>query len=117
MGYNYNHVTLIGRLTKDPEHKAVKEDRGKTLFTVAVNRPYRKDDGTTDADFIPVVLWGKLGEVSMQLLGKGKPVLVWGQLQIRNYEKDNEHHSYTEVVGEGFQLLDKVVKGEEILGA
>lgn len=108
MSYTYNHVTLIGRLTKDPEHRQITDDRGLTYFTLAVDRPYRKEDGKHETDFVPVAFWGKLANVTLQLLSKGKPVLVWGQLHLQRFEKDKETHYRTEISGEGFQLLDKL---------
>ncbi|MCP4050489.1 MAG: single-stranded DNA-binding protein [bacterium] len=107
MAYSYNQVTLVGRLTKNPELKQVSDNASKSIFTLAVNRTYRKSDGTTDTDFIPVCMWGKLAEISFQLLNKGTPVLVWGKIQVRSYEKGNEVRWITEVVADNFQILDK----------
>jgi single-strand DNA-binding protein len=108
MGFNYNHTTLVGRVVKDPELKEISENTSRLPFTLAVSRNYRKDDGSKEADFIPVVLWGKLAEVGFQLLKKGSPVLIWGKLQVRNYEKDSEKKWMTEVIAENFQILDKL---------
>jgi single-strand DNA-binding protein len=108
LGYNFNQATLVGRLTKDPELKEFSDNASKTTFSLAVNRSYKKENGETEADFIPVCLWGKLAEVSFQLLRKGTPVLVWGKIQVRNYEKDKERRWMTEVVAENFQILEKV---------
>ena len=70
MGFNYNHTTLVGRLTKDPEVKQM-SDAIKGSFTLAVDRPYRKEGNTTVTDFITVVVWGRLAEISQQYLKKG----------------------------------------------
>lgn len=106
MSYNYNHATLLGRLTKDPERLQINETTVKTIFTLAVNRPYKKEDGSVEADFIPISLWGKSAEAGYQLLRKGSAALVWGRIHVRQYEKDNEKRWMTEVVGENFQILD-----------
>jgi single-strand DNA-binding protein len=107
MSYNYNHVTLVGRLTKDPESKQIKENRMKLFFTLATNRPYKKDNGESDADYIPISLFGKTAEYAKKLLKKGSPVLIWGRLEIRNYEKNDERRWMTEVIAENFQLLER----------
>ncbi len=108
MSYSYNRATLVGRLSKDPEIKEFADSKSKTSFTLAVSRTYRKDAGTTDTDFIPICFWGKTAEISFQLLRKGTPVLVWGRIQVRSYEKDNDTRWMTEIMGDNFQVLEKV---------
>ncbi|RAP26479.1 hypothetical protein DID78_06735 [Candidatus Marinamargulisbacteria bacterium SCGC AG-343-D04] len=44
---------------------------------------------------------------------QGTPVLIWGTVQVRNYEKDNERKWITEVIAENFQLLDKIKRKKE----
>ena len=104
MSFNYNHITLVGRLTKDSSVKDV-SNTVRTAFTIAVDRPYKRENGKADTDFIPIVAWGRLGEIASQYLKKGHPVLVEGRLQVRNYEKDEEPRWMSEVVVENFQLL------------
>lgn len=105
MSFNYNHAVLMGRLTRDPEIKTV-SDISKTSFTLAIDRPYKKDDGTTDTDFFNVITWGKVAELTAKFLRKGTPVLVDGRIQIRSYEKDTEKRWFTELIAENFQLLE-----------
>ncbi|MFC1771348.1 single-stranded DNA-binding protein [Candidatus Margulisiibacteriota bacterium] len=108
MGFNYNHVTLVGRAIKDPELKQISDNSVKLSFILAVNRSYRKDDGSHETDFVPVTFWGKPAEIGFQLIQKASPVLVWGKIKVRNYEKDNEKKWITEVVGENFQMLERL---------
>jgi len=110
MSFNYNHCTLVGRLTKDPELFQLSEHKIKTIITVAVDRPYRKEDGSSDTDFIPVCLWGPTADRSKKLLSKGSPVLVYGSIHVRSYEKEGITVWRTEVVADNFQLLDKLPK-------
>lgn len=113
MSCNFNHIVLVGRLVKNPEIKHINETTTKCYFTLAISRNYRKEDGTTEADFIPVCIWGKLADVAFQLLKKGSATLIWGRLQIRNYEKDNETKWITEVIAENFQILERLPKPAE----
>ena len=106
MSFNYNHITLVGRLTGDPDRKKVGENC-KTTFSLKVDRPYRKNDGSIEADYISVILWGKLAEIAHKFLKKDYPVLVEGRIQVREYEHNNERKWVTEVVAENFQLLEK----------
>ena len=72
-----NQVTLIGNLTKDLE---VKEFGGSKVYngTLAVARSYTKDK----TDFIPLSIWGTLGENVAKYNGKGSKLLVQGELTI-----------------------------------
>ena len=110
MSYNYNQCTLVGRLTKDPEFKTITENFCKLTFTLAITRRYRKDTGQTETDFIPISLVGNTATIGKQLLSKGTPILVWGSIQVRNFEKDNERKWITEILGENFQILENKKK-------
>jgi single-strand DNA-binding protein len=107
MSYNYNQATLVGRLTKDPELKALSTKSSKLSFTLAVNRQYKKPGEEAETDFIPVTLFGHSAILGEKLLRKGTPALVWGRIQVRSYEKDEERRWMTEIVAENFQLLDR----------
>jgi len=104
---DYNHVTLVGNLTKKPESKKV-GDHTKTNFTIAVTRDF-KVNGEEVTDFININTWGKLAEICNQYLDKGKKVLVDGRLQIREYENKNEKKWFTEVVAENMKILSPKV--------
>lgn len=103
-----NKIILIGRMTKDPEIKHLEEvDKYICNFTVAVNRRIKNSNGTFDADFIPVTVWGKTAENTAKYMKKGSLVSVVGRLQIRSYNnKDGIKKYVTEVVGEEVQFLE-----------
>jgi single-strand DNA-binding protein len=107
MAFTYNHTTLVGRLVRDPEIKKLSENTTKLDFVLAISRGYKKEDGASGADFIPICIWGKTAELGMQFLKKGSPILVSGRIQTRHYEKDHTKHYITEVVADTFQLLEK----------
>lgn len=100
----YNHVTLVGNLVKDPDKKEIGES-SLTNFTLAVNRGYKKSEGSQNVDFIPVVSWGKLADICSDYLEKGKRVLVDGRIQVRNYEKGEEKKWSTEIVADEVTIL------------
>lgn len=103
---NYNHVTLVGRLTHDPEVKDVKEGGKRATFTLAVNRPYKDATGKNPADFLRVKTWNKLAEVCSEYLSKGKLVLVEGNIETRQYEKDEKMHYITEISAGSVKFLE-----------
>ena len=102
---SYNHVVMIGRLTRDPELKTVQEYQ-KCSFTLAVNRSFAKDEAEKEADFFQVVTWGKLAEICQNYVQKGRLVLVEGRLQTRSYDKNGQKQYVTEVVAEKLQILE-----------
>lgn len=102
-----NKIILLGRLTKDPEVKYTPTNKVVAQFTLAVDRPYSKDN-QREADFIPVVIWGKQAETCGNYLSKGQRVLVEGRLQIRSYEaKDGQKKYITEVIAEHFEFIER----------
>ena len=58
----YNKVILIGRLTSTPELHKTNNDKSVARATIAVNRRYKDQNGEREADFVNMVLWGRLAE-------------------------------------------------------
>jgi single-strand DNA-binding protein len=100
---------LIGRLTKDPELKFTpgESNTAVTTFSLAINWNFKNKEGNYDADFVNVVVWGKLAETVANNLKKGRQAAVAGRLQVRNYEANDGTKRYvTEVVASEVQFLD-----------
>ena len=109
----FNKVILVGRLTKDPDVHVTPANKTVAQFVLAVDRPYLNNDGKRDADFIPIVVWGKAGELVGQYTKKGHRILVEGRLQIRNYEDKNGDKKWaTEVICSQIKFLEKIEKAE-----
>jgi len=103
-----NRIVLIGRLTKDVDLRFTASGKPTANFTLAVDRPYRNQQGEKEADFIPVVVWNKLAEHCANYIGKGRLVAVDGRLQIRSYDGNDGQRKYiTEVVAETVEFLDR----------
>ena len=100
-----NKVSLLGRLTKEPEIRYTKTDNlAVASFTLAVNRRFSKENV---ADFINIVAWGKTGEFVCKYFNKGQQVGVIGRIQTRNWEDDKKvKHYVTEVVAEEVYFAD-----------
>lgn len=100
-----NKVILIGRLTKDPELRYTQNGTAVCTFTLAVNRAFTKE-GEQSADFINIVVWGKIGENSAKYLSKGRQVAIEGKLQVRSYDGDDGKKRYvTEVIAERVEFI------------
>jgi single-strand DNA-binding protein len=77
----YNRIILIGRLTRDPELRYVPSGAPVASFTLAVDRPFRDQQGNRETDFIDVVAWRKLAEQVSQYMSKGRMVAVEGRAE------------------------------------
>lgn len=102
----YNKVIMIGRLTATPEMVRTANDKSVTRVTLAVNRRFKNQSGDRDADFIPVVVWGRLAETLASYGSKGSLISIEGELRTRKYDKEGKTHYITEVVCQSFQLLE-----------
>lgn len=102
-----NNVTLVGRITKDPELINTAQGVAKVSFTLAVNRSYKNAQGQREADFINVTIWRKQAELFAQYVRKGSQIGIIGKIQTRNYENNDGQRVYvTEVIADNFQMLD-----------
>ena len=103
-----NRVILLGRLTKDPEVRYTPSQKVVASFTLAVDRPFLNQQGQREADFIPVVVWGKAAELVGNSCGKGHRLLVEGRLQIRNFDaKDGTKLWVTEVIASNVEFIER----------
>ncbi|WP_240035293.1 single-stranded DNA-binding protein [Neobacillus notoginsengisoli] len=101
-----NQVTLVGRLTKDPELKTTTEGHSVSNVILAVNRSYRNNHGEIDTDFVQCTLWKKAAENTVQYCRKGSVVGITGRIQTRHYENQERKRIYvTEVVAESIRFL------------
>ena len=97
-----NLVTLIGRLTRDPELKYSQSGKAFCKFSVAVTREFNRDE----ADFINCIAWDKRAETICEYLRKGRRIALQGRLSVRSYEKDGETKWITEVIVDKFEFVD-----------
>ena len=102
-----NEIILSGRLVKDPEVRYTQTQKVVTLFSLAVSREVKNEQGNYDADFFSCVAWGKTAELMGNTLKKGARILLTGRVQIRNYESNGERKYITEVIVNKFEYLDK----------
>ena len=106
-----NKAILFGRLTKDVDLRTTPSGRSVAMLTLAIDRPMTKD-GNKEADFIPVVLWGKTAEAVARYVHKGQRLLVEGRIQVRSYDgKDGQKRYATEVVADKAEFIDKSEQG------
>ena len=103
-----NKIIIMGRVTKQVDVRYTPSQKVVCFFTLAVDRPFLNQEGKREADFIPVVVWGKAAELCGNSLAKGHRILVEGRLQIRSYDgKDGNRHWVTEVIANSVEFVER----------
>ena len=101
-----NNVVLSGRIVRDAELGFIgATGTPKMVFTLAVERNYQKDKNNKKVDFINMEMIGQHTEKLAQYVTKGKAILIEGELNIDNYEKDGERRSFTKVKVDRLEFL------------
>lgn len=95
-----NHITLMGRMTRDPELRYTQSNTAVASFSLAVERDFgSKEEKQTD--FIDCVAWRQTGEFISKYFPKGSLIVISGRLQVREYtDKENKKRRAVEVVVE-----------------
>ena len=103
-----NHITIMGRLTRDPELRYTQSQTPVASFTLAVDRDYgSRDGGEKQTDFIDCVAWRQTAEFVSKYFTKGRMAVVSGRLQIRDWtDREGGKRRSAEVV------VDNIYFGE-----
>ena len=102
-----NRFVGVGRLTKDVSLNYTQNGKAVANYTVAINRPFKNQQGENEADFINGVVWGKGAENLANYMKKGSQIGIDGRLQTRTYENNNGQTVFvTEVVADSVQFLE-----------
>lgn len=100
-----NNITIMGRLTRDPELKYMQSGTATANFTMAVDRDYKDSNGETPTDFIQVQFMGKQAETVANYFNKGSQIVVIGSMRVNQYEQDGQKKSYAFVNGRSFSFV------------
>ncbi|UNW39660.1 single-stranded DNA-binding protein [Weissella cibaria] len=112
-----NHVSLIGRLTKEPEIKYTTSGAAVASGTIAVNRDFTNANGERESDFINFVIWRKAAENFVNMTAKGSLVGLEGSWQTRSYENQQGQRVYvSELVVSNFTLVETKEQTEQRKG-
>ena len=103
-----NHITVMGRLTSDPELRRTGNGTAVASFTVAVDRDFAsKETNEKETDFIDCVAWRQTGEFVSKYFAKGRMAVVSGRLQIRSWtDKDGNKRRTAEIVADNVYFGD-----------
>ena len=95
-----NKAVIVGRLVRDPDVRALNDGKTVSKFTVAVDRRFKNKNGEKEADFIPVVVFGKPAEFVAEYVKKGNMVSVAGRITTGSYEKEGRKIYTTEITAD-----------------
>lgn len=109
-----NTITVMGRLTADPELRHTGNNIPVASFTLAVDRDYKdKASGEKQTDFIPVVAWRNSAEFAAKYFSKGRMAVVSGSLQMRKWtDKDGNKRVSAEILAEHIYFGDSKRDGD-----
>ena len=109
---NLNHVVLLGNCTRDPELRYAKSGTAVCQIGMAINHQYGSgDERKEEVCYIDVTCFGKTAEYAAERLGKGKPVMVAGRIQLQTWEgQDGQKRSKHAIIAETVQWFTD--KGE-----
>ncbi len=108
MSLNLNQVSLAGRLTRDPQVKALANDKVVADFGVAINRRWKGADGEVkeEATFLDIEAWGRTAELVGQYLAKGSPVYIDGRIRVDQWQdKDGSRRSKMKIIAESVHFI------------
>ena len=113
-----NHITLMGRLVRDPELRRTGSGIAVASFRIAVDRDFApKDGGERKADFIDCVAWRQTGEFISKYFTKGRMIVVDGRLEMRDWtDKDGNKRTSAEVVVDNAYFGDSKRDGDNAYG-
>ena len=108
-----NHITIMGRLTRDPEMRNTQSGVAVASFTLAVDRDFGgKDGGEKQTDFIDCTAWRHTAEFVSKYFSKGRMAVVSGRLQIDNYtDNDGNKRKSAKVIADNIYFGDSKKDG------
>ena len=96
-----NHITLMGRMTRNPELRYTPQNTPVVSFSLAVERDYQPGGTEKQTDFIDCVAWRKTAEFVSKYFAKGDLIALTGSIQTRKYEdKDGNKRTAFEVLAD-----------------
>ena len=108
-----NSITLMGRMTKDPELRRTESGLAVTSFSLACERDYAPQGGEREIDFIDVVCWRSTAEFVEKYFTKGRMAVVTGRLQIRGWtDKEGNKRRSAEILADHVYFGDSKRDGD-----
>ena len=108
----YNKIILMGRIVADPEMKTTPNGTNVCTFRIAVDRRYQKQGEDKQTDFFNIAAWRQTGEFVQRYFGKGRMILVEGELQTRAYtDKNGNQATWYEIAADRLSFTGESRQG------
>ena len=109
-----NHITIMGRMVRDPELRRTGSGVAVASFTLAVDRDFKASGGgEKEVDFIDCVAWRQAGEFVSKYFTRGRMAVVSGRLQIRTWkDKEGNNRRATEIQVDNIYFGDSKKDGD-----
>ena len=105
---SFNKVILIGNMVADPELKTTPTGVNVCSFRIAVGRRFVKTNEQPQTDFIDIVAWRQQAEFVAKYFTKGKPILVCGAIQSRNWQdKEGNKRTTVEIIADEITFVER----------
>lgn len=102
-----NHVTIMGRLTHEPELRRTQSGTAVCSFSLAVDRDFKNQDREKGTDFLDVVAWRNLADFVSKYFIKGRMAIVEGRIQVRDWQdKDGGKRRSYEIIADNVYFGD-----------
>ena len=108
-----NIAAIVGRLGKDPELRTTQSGKSVTSFSLAVQRPWKNQNGEYESDWIDVQAWGTTAEFICKYFQQGQLMAVSGRIQVRTYKDgDGNNRKAVEIVAQDVSFCESRKKEE-----
>lgn len=97
-----NKAILIGNVGKEPEIRKTQSGISVANFSLATSKKVKGEDKT---EWHRIVAWDKLAEIIEKYLHKGDKVMIEGEIETREYEKDGRKVYTTEIRAWNMEML------------
>lgn len=112
---SYNHVSLLGNLTREPEQRFTPKGTVVAEVGLAVNDRVKKNDEWVDeTTYVEIVFFGRLAEVVCEYLKMGSQIFIDGRLKFESWEKDGIKRNRLKVIANSMQMLGSPKKSDDV---
>ncbi|MBQ0089731.1 MAG: single-stranded DNA-binding protein [Prevotellaceae bacterium] len=108
-----NIVILMGRLTRDPDIRYGNDNMAIARYTLAVDRPKKKDSEERNADFVSCVAFSHNAEFAEKYFKKGTKIVINGRITTGSYtNKDGQKVYTTDVIVDHQEFAESKGSGD-----
>jgi len=108
-----NNLVLVGRVSSEPQIRIFEDGAKVCNFDLAVDRPFKSQEGTKETDFFPITIWYSYADAVYQYCGVGSVIGVKGRLITRYQDVGGGKIKTVEIIGERVAFINAVRQKEK----